>query len=63
MSYITILGIDPGIHNCGIAYNKYDPKTGVMTVADYFTIHAAELAKKKTSVYLKITEQCSLYSY
>lgn len=47
MSYITILGIDPGIHNCGIAYNKYDPKTGVMTVADYFTIHAAELAKKE----------------
>lgn len=46
-NYITILGIDPGIHNCGFSYNKYDPKTGVMTVADYFVIHAAETAKKE----------------
>lgn len=47
MSYITILGIDPGIHNCGIAFSKYDPKTGILAVVDYFTIHAAELAKKE----------------
>lgn len=47
MSYITILGIDPGIHNCGISFNKYDPKTGIMSVADYFTIHAASSAKKE----------------
>ena len=23
-NYITVLGVDPGIHNCGISFNKYD---------------------------------------
>lgn len=46
-NYITIIGVDPGIHNCGISFNKYDPKTGTMNVSDYFVFHAAETAKKE----------------
>ena len=46
-NYITVLGVDPGIHNCGISFNKYDPKAEMLIVADYFVIHAAEQAKKE----------------
>ena len=46
-NYVTVLGVDPGIHNCGISFNKYDPKAETLIVADYFVIHAAEQAKKE----------------
>lgn len=41
-----IIGIDPGIHNCGVALCEFDTDTHLLTVKDFFTIHASDLAKK-----------------
>lgn len=44
---ITILGIDPGIHNTGLCVCKYDPRDQKLYVTDYWTLKAADLAKKE----------------
>lgn len=41
---IKLIGIDPGIHNCGVALCEYDNQK--LIVKDFFTIHATDLAKK-----------------
>ena len=41
-----IIGIDPGIHNCGVALCEFDTDKHLLTVKDFFTIHASDLAKK-----------------
>ena len=43
---IKLIGIDPGIHNCGVAICEYDPDNQKLIVKDFFTIHASELARK-----------------
>ena len=43
---IKIIGIDPGIHNCGVALGEFDIDTNNLIIKDFFTIHASELARK-----------------
>lgn len=43
---IKIIGIDPGIHNCGVALCEYNTDSKKLIVKDFFTIHASELARK-----------------
>ena len=43
---IKLIGIDPGIHNCGVAICEYDQANQKLIVKDFFTIHASELARK-----------------
>lgn len=43
---IKLIGIDPGIHNCGVAICEYDQDNQKLIVKDFFTIHASELARK-----------------
>lgn len=45
--HVTIIGIDPGINNCGISILKHYTDTGETKVQNYFTIHANALAKKE----------------
>lgn len=44
--YVTILGIDPGINNCGFSVCRYYPITKQTKVYTYFTLHANATAKK-----------------
>lgn len=43
---VRVIGIDPGINNCGIALCSYDTDKDMLTVNDHFTLHANESAKK-----------------
>jgi Holliday junction resolvasome RuvABC endonuclease subunit len=43
---IKIIGIDPGIHNCGVALGEFNTDTNHLVIKDFFTIHASELARK-----------------
>ena len=43
---VRVIGIDPGINNCGIALCSYDTDKDMLTVYDHFTLHANESAKK-----------------
>ena len=45
--YRTIIGIDPGINNCGVSILRHYPATGETKVQNYFTIHANAIAKKE----------------
>jgi Holliday junction resolvasome RuvABC endonuclease subunit len=44
---VSILGIDPGINNTGLSFNKYDIETGELLVNNYYVVHANDLAKKE----------------
>ena len=44
-----IIGIDPGINNCGVAMCTYNTDTQILTVNDFLTIQASILARKQNS--------------
>lgn len=44
---ITVLGIDPGINNTGLSFNKYNVETGELFVTNYYVLSANELARKE----------------
>ena len=50
---ISILGIDPGINNTGLSFNKYDPDTGILHVNNYTVLQANDLAKKENRADMK----------
>jgi Holliday junction resolvasome RuvABC endonuclease subunit len=52
--YITIMGIDPGINNCGISILRYYPDTAETRVYTYLTLHCNAQAKKEDKVKSKV---------